>query len=97
MIIKLDKKFYNLAKTVDFTELEDKIRFIDASFSIELDEVPVKLIDYLGEEFEKPSIDALLDCIGDEVVESGLSDDQNTILQRGQDLYNLYDIIYYNL
>lgn len=97
MIIKLDEKYYNLAKTVDFSEIGENIRFIDASYSIELDEAPIVFEDYFGEKFEKPAIDAMLGCIGDEVVASGLSDDENTILPRGQDLYNLYDIIYYNL
>ncbi len=97
MIIKLDKKSYELAKTVDFSELGDHIQFNDYELSIELDDEPVVLLDYFDNEYELSPIKVLLGCISDEVVLTGLTSDQNEVLPRGRELYALYDGIYYSL
>ena len=52
---------------------------------------------YSPRELRRSTINMLLDCIGDEVVSTGLSDDQEKVLPRGKELYQLYDSIYYSL
>ena len=97
MVIWLDESAYNLAKSVDFSELDSHIRFDDSNNSIELDEEPIVQEDYFGKKFEEKPIWIMLGCISDEVVLSGLSPDQNKVLPRGRELYELYDSIYYSL
>lgn len=97
MVIWLDESAYNLAKSVDFSELDSHIRFNDSNNSIELDEEPIVQEDYFGKKFEENPIWIMLGCISDEVILSGLSADQNKVLPRGRELYNLYDSIYYSL
>lgn len=97
MIIYLSDSAYNLAKSVDFSELGDSIQWNDRNNSIELDDKPIALLDYFDNEYEELPVQVLLECISDEVIQTGLSDDQNEVLPRGRELYTLYDSIYYSL
>ena len=97
MLIKLRKEAYILAKSIDFSELGNHIRFIDSDNSIELDDGSIVLRDYFDNEYEDLPIWVMLECISDEVATTGLSADQNEVLPRGRELYALYDSIYYNL
>lgn len=93
MIIKLTKKEYELAKTVDFSEMENHISFRDNN-KIEVDDGKITLKDYKNEEFEQSCIGLFLECITTEIDFTGLSDNQEEVLPRGRELYELHDSIY---
>ena len=97
MILFLDDNKYRLAKTIDFSEMQNAIVFNDENNSIELSDEKVVLKDFFDEEYKEDPINAMLDCISDEVVLTGLSEDQQNVLPRGSALYELYDSIYYSL
>lgn len=93
MIIKLTKSEYELAKTVNFSKMENHISFKENN-EIEIDEKKMTLKDYLGDEYEESCINIFLDCITTEIDFTGLSDDQEEVLPRGRELYELHDSIY---
>ena len=95
MKLFLNRKTYELAKTVDYSEMGNSIAFNDSESSIEVSDKDITLRDYFGEEFKESPIDVMLDCISDEVVATGMTEDQERILPRGRELYDLYDSIYY--
>jgi len=97
MVIRFDEQMYDLAKSVDYSDLGKSIRFDDAKQIIELSDDVIITKDYFGTEHERAPIWIMLACISDEVERSGLSDDQEKVLPRGRALYELYDAIYYNL
>lgn len=95
MKLGFSEEFYNLMKTVDFSDIEDRIVFIDDERAIEMEDEDVTFIDYYGKPFQESPINAILSCIDSEIVASGLSANQNTVLPRGRKLYELYDSILY--
>ena len=97
MKIYLSEEFYNLAKSVDFSDISDRIIFNDQDKEVDVDERPIIKTDFFGEKYEASPITVMLGCISDEVINSGMSSDQQKILPRGKALYNLYDNIYDNL
>lgn len=97
MIIELSKEFYELAKTVDYTELGNHIKFDDEKNKIILDDCDIQIENNKGDYFAESNINVLLSCIDAEICMTGLSDDQNKVLPRGRQLYALYDSIYYSL
>ena len=96
MKIGFNDKFYNLIKSVDFSEIKNNIRFIDDEKAIEMPDESITLKDAFGDSFEETPIGALLNCIDSEITNTGLSLDQNEVLPRGRDLYELYDSILYS-
>ena len=97
MIIELSKEFYELAKSIDWSEIEEYIKFDDRNNTLELEDCDIMLDNHKGDYYIEDSVNALLSCIDAEVCRSGLSDDQNEVLLRGRQLYALYDGIYYSL
>lgn len=93
MLIKLTKSEYELAKTVDFSKMENYMSFREND-EIEIDEGKMILKDYIGEEYEESCINVFLDCITTEIDFTGLADNQNEVLSRGRALYDLHDNIY---
>ena len=96
MKIGFNDKFYNLIKSVDFSEIKNNIKFIDDEKAIEMPDESITIKDAFGDSFEEAPIDALLNCIDSEITNTGLSLDQNEVLPRGRDLYELYDSILYS-
>jgi len=87
---------YRLLKTVNLSDLGEHIQFDDRECSIILDEEKIVRKDYFDKPFEMSPLETLLDCISDEIVASGLSEDQEKVLPRGRELYELYDGVYYS-
>lgn len=97
MIIELNDEFYALAKTVDFSDMGEHIKFDDKKSRIVLDDCEILIENDEGGFFPLSAIGAFLDCITTEIDMTGLSDDQNEVLPRGRQLYALHDSIYYSL
>lgn len=96
MKITLSAEMYKLIKSVDFEDIENDILFSDSENTIELEDRDISFRDMFGEEYKETPINAILMCIDAEITRTGLSDEQNEILPRGQQLYELYDSIYYS-
>ena len=97
MIIELNDEFYALAKTIDFSDMGEHIKFDDKKSRIVLDDCDIGLKDYYGRTHYETALHCFMGCIITEIDMTGLSDDQNEVLPRGRQLYALYDGIYYSL
>lgn len=96
MKIRFSEKNYNLIKSVDISDIKDYIQFFDDERAIEMLDIDLEFVDYYGRSYNETPLGALLLCIDAEILASGISEDQNAILPRGQELYRLYDSILYS-
>ena len=79
MKFKLLKKQYQLLRTIDFSELNGKISFIDKMEEVTVDDDALSLFQMI---------------ISEEIDRNGLTDDQNDVTPHGRELYALYDAVY---
>lgn len=77
--LNLSKENYDLAKTIDFSELLNRVVFNDEQHSIT---VPAA------------DMDIFMVIISEEVDMKGLSEDQQEVTPYGRKLYSLYDEVY---
>lgn len=78
MIFKLSEKQYFLLRDIDFSEIHEGIQFFDEKRTV-----------IVADE----KLDTFEDCITDEVLLKGLSDDQEEVNAHGIEVYALYDKI----
>lgn len=79
MKIELTEYGYNLLKTIDLSEMGEKLRLSDDEHSVYI---------------EKKDIDLLQTIIEEEINVNGLSEDQQEVTPYGRDLYGLHDSFY---
>lgn len=79
MTFTLTKEQYELAKSIDFSELAEGIRFSDTELSLTVPPESLRLFQVL---------------ISEEIDVKGFSDNQEKVTPYGRRLYALYDAVY---
>ena len=77
--LNLSKENYDLAKSIDFSELLNRIAFDDEQHTSAVPEA---------------DMDVFMVIISEEVDAKGLSEDQQEVTTYGRKLYRLYDEVY---
>lgn len=77
--LNVSKENYDLAKSIDFSELLNRVMFNDEQHSIAV---------------RKTDIDIFMVIISEEIDMKGLTEDQQDVTPHGRRLYELYDEVY---